>query len=133
MDQYNNNYGTTGIESYPLAQNHNLNQDQYPQTGQYQTQQNGFLAADDMDEGFKSLSDRTRHDFVKKVYFTLSCQLLINALEIYLAFSIKPLKEFMINNQWVLWITIVFTLVFQYTLIYGRKLARTFPTNILLL
>ena len=37
------------------------------------------------------------------------------------------------NNQWLVWVTMIFGLIVECTIICGRKLARTVPTNYILL
>ena len=61
MDQYNNYYNAGVMENVPIAQNYNLNQEQYPQPGQYQPQQNGFLPAENHVEIYRHpfLSENT--------------------------------------------------------------------------
>ena len=50
-------------------------------------------------------------------YRCWSVQLIINAIQIYLGYTVEPLKEFMQENPWAIYVSLALMFVFQYALI----------------
>lgn len=80
-----------------------------------------------------SKDDFLRSGFVKKVYGILTVQLLITAVFILLSATSDGYNEFLRTNPGLLALSLIVYLVCAFTLICCTKVARTVPTNYILL
>ena len=74
-----------------------------------------------------------RMGFVKKVYGILATQLLVTAFIALVPYLSDTYRQYMFENVWVLIVSAIFTVVFVLVLSFFRGLARTVPTNYILL
>jgi FtsH-binding integral membrane protein len=74
-----------------------------------------------------------RLGFIRKVYGILSFQLLLTTAMCMLSIASKPFAEFQQKNPAIMWICIIGTIVVMIAISCFRSVARTVPTNYILL
>lgn len=82
---------------------------------------------------FNPKDTNVRLGFIRKVYLILSVQLLITTMFVLLAFLHAPFSEFQKKNVWLVIVASVVTLITVYALGCYKTLARSVPTNYILL
>lgn len=82
-------------------------------------------------ENVKNASVEVRNGFVRKVYGILSAQLLLTVLVAVPLQMVDP--KWLAKNQWLLIVSVVVTLSTMCAMVCCQKLARSFPTNYILL
>jgi FtsH-binding integral membrane protein len=74
-----------------------------------------------------------RLGFVRKVYGILTVQLLITAGFCVLPYTSKGAQNFMVENNWLLWVCFAVAIALICALFCIKSLARTVPTNYILM
>ena len=81
-----------------------------------------------------SFSDvKIRHAFIRKVYSIITFQLMITVAITALFVFTKPVKEFFYTNSWILWLSMIGTIVIMLVLVCCESVSRNFPLNMILL
>lgn len=77
---------------------------------------------------------KIRHDFIRKVYGILVVQLSITAAFSFLCMHVEKLSNWLNNGgEWLLGLAVILSFVMVITISCFRNVARTYPTNYLLL
>ncbi|OAF64067.1 Transmembrane BAX inhibitor motif-containing protein 4 [Intoshia linei] len=74
-----------------------------------------------------------RKGFIKKTYMILTAQLLFTIAIISIFIFVKPIKIFVLSNIWLLYVSLILTIVFILILGCCSDLRRKFPINVILL
>ena len=98
-----------------------------------QKKNNFFPNSNISSKPFNYKDENIRSGFIRKVYLILSTQLIITFLFILISFNVKSFREFQRANTWLLWVSIVLTIVLMYALGCYKEIARKVPLNYILL
>ena len=122
MDNQNNNY------YYQQNPNAQLNQ-----PNPYQENAQNKIQADiEAGIGHQEITNSIRLGFIKKVYGILSAQLLITCLFISFTF-VDSIRSFYLSNLALFYLCVGVSLILGFTLICFKNVARTSPTNFIIL
>ena len=92
-----------------------------------------FLSIKGSGVGIKNVDQITRLGFIRKVYGIFFVQLLITVLFIILSMNSKDFRKFQIYNTWLLYVSLVITLIVTIALTCFFQIARQVPLNYFLL
>lgn len=73
-----------------------------------------------------------RHNFIRKVYFIVLCQLLCTFGWMFIVLFVDPINQFMIDNNWLIWVGLGVSMGSLIALLCCG-LDKKFPANIILL
>ena len=84
--------------------------------------------------GYGNFSDiRVRHQFIRKVYSLVSLQLLITSVFIAVMKLVPAITQFVAVNSWILWLSMIGTIVIVIMLACCESMSRSYPLNLILL
>ncbi|XP_075259603.1 protein lifeguard 1-like [Convolutriloba macropyga] len=76
---------------------------------------------------------KIRQRFVRKVYLTLTWQLILTSGIVCTFMFVKPIKEFFIEYWWMSFVFLGCMMIFYLILMCAKKVRRKFPANLILL
>ena len=126
---YNNQQGNTNINYTNINQENNNNSVNINQEPLQGNKISGDIESGNIQE---EITKMVRIGFIKKVYAILSCQLLLTSLFVTMTFS-DSMAKFFVENIGILWACLGVSLIIAITLICFKSVARTVPTNYILL
>ncbi len=75
------------------------------------------------------LYEKSRKGFISKVYSLLCVQLTITCIFVIIAINSTPLRLWMLNNKWLIWVAFIISLVTCFSLACFPSISRTVPIN----
>lgn len=84
--------------------------------------------------GGATFSDvKIRHAFIRKVYSLVSLQLLVTTIFVAVIKLSPEIQNFFFQNSWILWLSLIGTVVVMIVLACCESVARSHPINLILL
>lgn len=80
-----------------------------------------------------SLNEHARNNFIKKVYSILAIQMLITCFFVTLSMLSYHFSVFQIQNMWLFWTCLAFSIIFLVVLTCVKRASTKFPLNLALL
>ena len=74
-----------------------------------------------------------RHNFLRKVFGIVSSQMILTIVIICLINFIPSIKDFLLTNTWIIWLTMVIAFILMIILGCYESVVRSYPLNIILL